>query len=142
MMRTWHILAAIPLVMLSACSPVATTMVGGDSTLFLTENAPAAVQMEALYRGRVSADASGCIRLETQDVHTVVWPHGFTLRDGANGLAVHDATGRRIGRLGDDFAFGGGEIITLHDGVALPADVRQIALQRCPGRYWIVGAVQ
>lgn len=61
--------------------------------------APDAV-MDALFEGRVTRDDDGCLRLDTPDAHTVVWPFGFSLaaRDGK--LVVQDAGGAVVGRVG------------------------------------------
>lgn len=109
-------------------------------TLFLTQASPAGAVMEALFEGRVIRDEQGCLRLETGggERHTVVWPHGFTLRSRAGALYVHDAEGREIGRVGGPFRFGGGEVPSA-EWLDLSAEQRAQAQTRCPGRYWVVG---
>lgn len=127
---------------LHACTPVTPIGVDAGGVVFLTETAPATVQMEALYKGNVVADAAGCLRLAgTGDHHTVVWPFGFELRAHNGGANVVDTRGRVVGEIGGSFTFGGGEVPTLHDGIALSDEHRALARERCPGRYWIVGEV-
>ncbi|HEU4558727.1 MAG TPA: hypothetical protein VFS20_12795 [Longimicrobium sp.] len=109
--------------------------------VFIVQGAPATAVMDALFQGRVTLDAQGCLRLEnTGDQHTVVWPHGFTLEERGGALFVKDAAGREVGRVGGSFRFGGGETPVLHQGV-VSEESRKLAESRCPGRYWIVGEV-
>ena len=131
--------------LLAACSADSPSDVGGDGLVFLSlnvdpallsQNAPPLVMMDALYEGRVAADANGCIRLETSDRHTVIWPYQFKL----SGNAVLDADGRTIGTLGGQFKFGGGEVASLNIPLISDAD-RARAGARCPGRFWIVGEI-
>jgi hypothetical protein len=110
------------------------------ATVFLAQESPPVAVMEALFQGRVVRDREGCLRLDTADRHTVVWPFGSRLEDRVDGLHVTDAAGRDIGRIGGSFRFGGGEVPSLHEGL-LSADDRRRAEARCPGRYWIVGEV-
>jgi hypothetical protein len=125
----------------AACTAIPTDGADLGEVLFLTESQPATFQMEALYKGAVVADAAGCLRLASESAHTVVWPHGFELRRRDGALAVIDPGGREIGRVGGSFTFGGGEVPTLHEGIALSGTQKAVALERCPGRYWIVGEV-
>jgi hypothetical protein len=117
-----------------------------DRPFFITQNVAPNAVMDALFQGRVVADAAGCLRLDSPDRVTVIWPRGFTLepRAGgspAGGLQVHDARGRSVGRIGGEFRLGGGEVPWLPDGIPLAADVRQHAVRRCPGIFWIVGEI-
>jgi hypothetical protein len=80
----------------------------------------------------------GCLRLDTPDTHTVIWPKGFDL--GAD-LRVRDDRGAVVGRIGGAFRLGGGEVPSLHDGIPLSEADRVRAGSRCPGRFWIVGEV-
>jgi len=109
--------------------------------LFLAQTEPATVVMEALWDGVVERDERGCLRLATEDRHTVIWPFGFTLGVRSDGPYVRDERGRDIGRLGGSFRFGGGEVPELHGGIPLHPTARAAAVSRCPGRYWIVGDV-
>lgn len=106
------------------------------NVLFLTAAQPATVSMQALFEGRVVVDQAGCIRLDSPDPATVIWPHGFRLavRDGQ--LLVRDSAGREIGSIGGAFRFGGGEVPEL--SASIVADHAAVTA-RCPGRYWIVG---
>jgi hypothetical protein len=107
--------------------------------IFLAQTLPPGVVMEALFQGRVFVDPAGCVRLNTNDQHTVVWPHGTVLLRRGDDLLVRSSDGRDLGRLGGSFRFGGGEVPSLHAGIALSHDTRQRASTECPGRYWIVG---
>lgn len=109
-----------------------------SSVLFLTAAQPATESMQALFEGRVVIDAAGCIRLDSPDPATVIWPHGFSLVARAGQVHVRDSTGREIGSIGGAFRFGGGEVQEL-SGSIMNAQARSAALARCPGRYWIVG---
>lgn len=120
--------------LLAACDGAITNLEirgGSGEVLFLTQGAPATFVMDALFEGRVVVDDAGCVRLDGPDPATVVWPYRFTLE----GNTVHAADGRIVGRLGGSFRLGGGEVPTLAGGDW------QSALDRCPGRFWIVGDV-
>ncbi len=112
-----------------------------SEVVFLFQNATPDAVMQALFQGRVITDDRGCLRLESTDRHTVVWPKGFTLEGVGAELRVLDGTGTEVGQIGGSFSLGGGEVPFLHEGVPVsPAD-RQRAHESCPGRYWIVGDV-
>lgn len=112
-----------------------------DDAVFLTLDATPDAWMDALYEGPVRWDAAGCLRLESSDRHTVVWPVGFDLVRRGGQLRVVDAEGREVGQIGGTFRLTGGEVPSLHDGVPMSAETRAEAERRCPGRYWIVGEV-
>ena len=139
----WHsrVHLAVSLVALAACAAAPTGGADADDVIFLTASAPATVHMDALYEGAVVADAAGCLRLADASGHTVVWPYAFELRQHNGAATVVAPGGREIGELGGAFKFGGGEVPTLHQGIAVSDAQRQLALERCPGRYWIVGEV-
>lgn len=133
---------AISMLALSACAPLPSSSVDAGDVVFLAATEPASVHMEALYKGNVVADAAGCLRLAgTSEQHTVVWPYGFELRQRDGAATVVKPGGREVGEIGGFFTFGGGEVPTLHEGIALPAAQKALALEKCPGRYWIVGEV-
>ncbi len=96
--------------------------------------------MEALFQGRVILDQAGCIRLDSAEGSTVVWPYGATLQQSGLELRVRAADGREIGRLGGSFRFGGGHVPTLHTFALAPED-RELAQLSCPGDFWIVGEI-
>jgi len=134
-------IAAVVLPVLGGCRSEPLDLSEDEAFVFLAQGATPLFVMEALFEGRVQADARRCIRLESVDDATVVWPAGFRLvRDGTH-LEIRDANDRRVGRLGGRFRLGGGEVTELHDGLGLGASVRQLAANRCPGRFWIVGDV-
>ena len=141
-MRTSHAIA-VALLIASAC--IASSgdeadllgLNGGGNTVFLVQRNQPTVVMEALFEGRVEADAEGCLRLEGPNPATVVWPFGSRLE----GSRVLDSAGHEIGRIGGEFRFGGGEVPSLQAWIAGTAEERGRIEARCPGRYWIVGDV-
>lgn len=108
------------------------------ATVFLVQTAPPEAMMEALYEGRVVRDERGCLRTEGDSPATVVWPFGFTLEESGADLRVKDASGRVLGRIGERFRFGGGQVPSNGYGF-LPEPARTTAATRCPGDVWIVG---
>ena len=112
-----------------------------SSVLFLVQTEVPAATMDALANDRVVRDEAGCLRLAGPDGHTVVWPYGYSLRTRGAALAVVDAQGRERGVVGGQFSLGGGEALTLPEGVGVSDADRQAALQRCPGRFWITGSL-
>ena len=94
--------------------------------------------MSALFEGTVVVDGAGCIRLSGPDDATVIWPHGFTAELTIEGVEIHDRSDHPVGRLGDHFSLGGGEVETLHAGMGFTEEDRELASRHCPGRYWIV----
>lgn len=132
---------------LASCSPTGDTgPVAGRSqepsgVVFLVQNSTQREVMEALFQGRVVVDERGCLRLESADRHTVVWPKGFTLDEVGGELRVLDGTGSAVGRIGGSFRLGGGEVPFLTEGALVSSEVLQRAVESCPGRYWIVGEV-
>jgi hypothetical protein len=129
----------------TACSalesdPSALSLNRGEP-LFITQNVIPNAVMDALFQGRIVADEAGCLRLQPGDRVTVVWPRGFTLERVSGTFLVRDADGRAVGRIGDTFRLGGGEVPYLHQGIGLSAADRQLATSRCPGLFWIVGSL-
>ena len=111
--------------------------VRGTTLLFFAMASQPDAHMDALVEGTIAADNSGCLRLDTGDRHTVVWPHGFRLQADDDKTVVVSNTGAVVGQLGERFRLGGGEVTQLQVGLLSSAD-RVTALSRCPGRYWIV----
>ena len=109
-----------------------------DGALFITQSAPQAAVMQALYVGAVTREGD-CYRLAGDPAgHTVVWPHGFRLAGPKKDMVMTDA-GKVIGQIGGEFRLGGGEVETLWEGGPVANPARQAALTTCPGRYWLVG---
>jgi hypothetical protein len=104
---------------------------------FLTMRTDPEVFMSALFEGRVLVDLAGCLRLDSDDRHTVVWPRGYGFDTAGGTIRILDATGVVVGRAGDDFRLAGGEVTSLHDGLGFTAADRALASAHCPGRYWI-----
>lgn len=143
---TLYAVAACAALAAAGCaSPVATDarLNSGDdpsAVVFLVQ-VNAGNHTDALYEGRVTRDEAGCLRLETTDRHTVLWPAGakFYTRDGE--FHVTDAAGREVGTIGGTFGLGGGE--TAEPGTdLLSADDHRLAVERCPGRYWVVSGMK
>ena len=112
-----------------------------DDVVFVTQSVVPDAVMQALFEGRVVRDEAGCLRLDSVDDATVVWPKDHRLDRRNGGFAVLDPAGRVIGLIGGAFRLGGGEVPTLHDGILVSAADRERAQSRCPGRFWIVGEV-
>ena len=124
---------------LSACSNATDPGDTPAGLVFLSLSAQPNVVMEALFNGRVVADAAGCLRLQSSEPAAVIWPKGFSLANSVEGPIVRDAAGVEIGRIQDTFKFGGGFVGTL-DGIPVISDAtRKTAYEKCPGSYWIVG---
>lgn len=113
----------------------------GQETVFLTQNVVPVAVMDALFEGRVVRDEAGCLRLDSADPATVVWPKGFTLEVAGESLRVREAAGGVLGRIGEAFRLGGGEVPSLHPGIGMSNADRARAENTCPGRFWIVGDV-
>lgn len=131
--------SVLALLALVACSAPTDPDEAGP-VLFLTQNAVPDATMDALFEGRVSLDGAGCLRLDLDGEHTVVWPTGYTLESTDRGLAVRDGEGRVVGHVAGSFRLSGGEVQALHDGIGMDRGEKAEAEIRCPGRYWIVGA--
>jgi hypothetical protein len=132
-------------VALAACSPgdgPGPNLTGSDNpdaTVFLAQNTPPTVVMDALYIGEVNRDGQGCLRVESEDGAVVIWPYGFTLHAYEGGLYVKNAEGRSIGRIGGEFRMGGGYVPSASFADLSGAD-RALAESRCASSYyWIVG---
>ncbi|MEM7119092.1 MAG: hypothetical protein AAF614_42130 [Chloroflexota bacterium] len=52
---------------------------------------------------------------------------------------VKNEIGVNVGKIGEAFRFGGGFVQTLVEGGPVAEGLRQEALTKCPGTYWIVG---
>ncbi|MFL5383492.1 MAG: hypothetical protein ACJ8GN_13320 [Longimicrobiaceae bacterium] len=129
-------LGAPLLACLAACEPSATAVEYPPAIVFLALNASQDAYMEALFQGRVTLDAQGCLRLDAGDRDTVIWPHGYTLDTRGGALVVKDAQGRDVGTVGGSFRLGGGEVSSLDQVSRLSAETRAQAEESCPGRYW------
>ena len=137
------LLALTPvLACLAACDPSAgtgilTSVDDPSAVVFLAMEAQQDAYMDALFQGRVTRDAEGCLRLDRGDRHTVVWPHGYTLETRGNALLVKNGQGREVGTVDGAFRFGGGEVTSLGHLGQLSAATRARAEESCPGRYWL-----
>ncbi|MBW3554841.1 MAG: hypothetical protein KY466_15115 [Gemmatimonadetes bacterium] len=113
-------------------------LVGADVVLLTMKFVPE-VSMQALYEGRVTADDGGCLRLDTNDRHTVVWPKGYGVESANGGFQIVDDAGAVIGPVGGEFSIPGGEVSSLHDGLGFTEADRALAEAHCPGKFWIMG---
>lgn len=109
--------------------------------LFLTMRTTPEVHMEALFEGAVVGDAAGCLRLDSPDDATVVWPRGwgFEQRDGT--IVILNANGELVARIGEGLRLGGGEVETLPAVLGFTQADRDLAERHCPGKYWIASHV-
>lgn len=138
---------ASTLLILAACSEASPTeftspnlaVSSANGVRFITQNVVPAATMDALFQGPLLLDDRGCIRLDSEDDATVVWPHGFTAERTVEGFFVRDAEGALFGRVGEELSLAGGEVATLHEEMGFTEDDRSLATEHCPGRYWIVG---
>lgn len=110
-----------------------------DATVFLAQKSPPGNVMEALYTGKVTRDAQGCLRVDGEGGAVVIWPYGFKIEARNGGLFVEDEQGRTIGQIGGDFRMGGGYVPAANADTYLSAADRARAAA-CPTEsYWIVG---
>jgi hypothetical protein len=125
---------------LAGCRADVQAPADGD-IVFLTQSVVPNAVMDALFNGSVLIDGNGCIRGESPDNLTIIWPNGFTLDRHGDAARIRDTTGRDVGGIPGPFRLGGGIAQTLHEGIALTDADRKRALERCPGQYWIAGDV-
>lgn len=104
---------------------------------FLTQTSEQATHMEALFTGGLTVDDNGCIRLDSPDDATVIWPRGYSLHLAGGVHLVRDGAGRAVGLLDGDFSLGGGEVARLHSGMGFTQADESFVAHHCPGRYWI-----
>lgn len=105
--------------------------------VFLRMRTNPTVTMDALFVGAVVVDDNGCLRLDSPDRHTVVWPRGYDFTTAGGTIRILDAQGDVVGRVGESFRLGGGEVTSLRDEMGFTAADRALAATHCPGRYWI-----
>jgi hypothetical protein len=138
---------ALLLLLVAGCSDGVTTpadysliFLEGD-TYFVRQPVNPGAVMEALFQGKVIKDEGGCLRLQAPDDATVVWPYRSALDVRGDGQWIVGADGRDLGKIGGDFRFGGGEVPYLHEGLGFHEPSITEIMDRCPGRFWIVGEV-
>jgi hypothetical protein len=149
-MKRFVVRPVAPLVLLvalalSACSKgdgTSPALNGGenpDATVFLAQKSPPGYVMEALYTGKVTRDAQGCLRVDGEGGAVVIWPYGFKLEARNGALHVKNAEGRSIGQIGGDFRMGGGFVPAVNNDTYLSVADRARAAA-CPTEsYWVVG---
>lgn len=111
-----------------------------DATIFLVESELPGGYMDALFQGRVVRDQEGCLRLESAQPATVIWPLGSTIESRGGELYVRDGAGRHLAKIGAQSRFGGGYVPS-HVYANLAARDRRLAESRCPGEYWLAAPV-
>ena len=110
----------------------------GSGIVFIAMRVVPTHHMDALSQARVLEDAQGCLRLDSADRHTVVWPHGWGFEAAGDGVRILDEDGVLVGQVGEEFSLGGGEVTSLPASMGFTDADRQLAEEHCPGRYWIV----
>lgn len=91
----------------------------------------------ALARSVLTVDDDGCLRLESTERPTVLWPKGFRARSEGARTAILNAAGEVVGRTGDVFRMGGGGLPFLHEGLGFTPEDQALAVSRCPGEFWL-----
>ncbi|MFJ5861172.1 hypothetical protein ACIQCM_07100 [Pseudarthrobacter sp. NPDC092439] len=90
--------------------------------------------MEALLRGTLAADESGCVHAATAgDAVSLVWPLGYTVKGNAKSFEVLDAEQSVVARSGAPLNIGGGGAGKVPDNWA----ERDCAKDR----LWLIGDV-
>ncbi|HEX2078426.1 MAG TPA: hypothetical protein VHG08_11975 [Longimicrobium sp.] len=131
------------LLVLAACSAdrgPGANLTGSDNPegiVFLAET-EAGNDMDALFEGRVIRDQAGCLRLQSAQPSTVIWPAGSRLESRGGALFVIARDGRALTKIGAETRLGGGHVPSHAYAELTPRD-RELAETRCPGEYWIVG---
>ena len=113
--------------------PKGVTMELEQNINILTLAVPQSAAMEALTKGTLTVNSSGCLKV---GVNTIIWPYGFTLGKQKN--VIYNATGSIVAKVGDHIQLSGGgcancskEHIKKLIGKS-PNDI-------CGDNYWIVG---
>ena len=145
MMKTLPLALALAMIVGGCSDPLAPDSVSpnlqvssAEGVTLITQNRVPTVSMDALFEGDVIADEAGCIRLDGVDGATVIWALGSTLTSTTDGPVVQDASGETLGRLGEQFSLGGGEVPALTETMGFTALDQAFVEARCPGRYWMV----
>jgi hypothetical protein len=88
--------------------------------------------------------AEQCLRIlatESGTSYLPIWHADFTLGSDQGVVAIRDARGQVLWRVGDSVHIGGGEMpADAAAWAAIPA-LRQPPPAECPGPYWLVGEV-
>lgn len=132
----------LTLVLAGSCAPSSDSVQEPSAPLFATQAAAAGERevFEALYEGPV-LEQRGCLRLDSDSAHTVVWPPGFELRVADGRYRVLDEGGIVVGTVGERFRLGGGELPRGTAPELADPELRRELLARCPGPYWLVGNI-
>ena len=70
-----------------------------------------------------------------------IWHHDFTLSSDQGVVAIRDAAGQVLWRVGDTLNIGGGEVpADAASWLAIPALLQEPPAD-CPGPYWLVGSI-
>lgn len=110
------VLAVVAALSLVACGGSGSTGSAGPTPIALRTQEPVGSETPpgcpaALIEGVLVADAESGVALREADGHVeiVIWPHGYSGRVG-DPVAVVDADGNVMARVGDRVRIGGGEI--------------------------------
>lgn len=108
---------------------------GSSSPLRLvTSDLPQTSGLEALLRGTLAADESGCVHAKTTEEPVIlVWPRGYTVQGESKSFEVLDASKNLVARSGSPLAIGGGGVDSFKDTWG----ERDCA----KGKLWMVGKV-
>lgn len=143
-----RVFAVTAVLVAAACSSAGTTGVDPDPSfeveerdgvVFMTQNVVPEAMMDALYMGRVFLAEDGCLRLETAETASPVWPQGYDFSVSDGRIRVLDRDGEVVGTVGEEFHLPGGLVPELSDAMGFDQADRDLAESRCPGDYWIVG---
>jgi hypothetical protein len=101
---------------------------------------------EARIGGTLKLDDKGCVRIVTGSEHrgwTVIWPPDYSLggRDKNGRLTIVDASGKLVGREGDDIILSGGLIGESLGPNSLTNSSEEVLERRCPGGFVYAGRV-
>ncbi len=123
---------------------VATSLRADTGTILIRQKPTEGMRvvMEALARGKVVVDDSGCIRLENDrsyDGDLIVWPPGYSMRTEGDEILIIKEDGETLVRVGDGIEFGGGQISSPDTREAYAKHLE--IPKKCTGPLWIVGEV-
>lgn len=105
-------------------------------TIFIVESQLPGAYYDAMVRGRLVRDGAGCLRLDGAGALTVIWPLGSTIEIRNGEIYVLNREGQQLAKVGDQTELGGRHSDTI-DRVYLSERDRHLALNHCPGEYWL-----
>lgn len=100
---------------------------------------------DSLTTGRLLVDDEGCFRLDDNisgSRSTLIWPPNYAPSVQGDEIQIRNGEGQVVAQAGDEVELGGGEIPSSLKGIAIVDErTKRELLGRCPGPYFIVGAV-